>query len=94
MISLQRAIKQVVYFLKLMSFKKDSYTKIQKHIDRFNDLVIDHQNLGEEISNEIFFTSSWFSACILSVAIMCLFHHDGKTNTYNKVLSALLIDDL
>ena len=34
--------------LKLMSFKmKDSSTKIQDHIDSFNDLAIDFQNLGK-----------------------------------------------
>ena len=38
--------------LKLMSFKmKNGGTKIQDHIDAFNNLVIDLQNLGEELSD-------------------------------------------
>jgi hypothetical protein len=31
---------------------KDSSTKIQDHIDSFNDLAIDLQNLGEDLTNE------------------------------------------
>ena len=39
--------------LKLMSFKmKDGGTKIQDHVDAFNDLVVDLRNLGEELSDE------------------------------------------
>ena len=39
--------------LKLMSFKmKDGGTKIQDHIDAFNDLVVDLQNLGKDLSDE------------------------------------------
>ena len=39
--------------LKLMSFKmKDAGGKIQDHVDSFNDLVIDLQNLGEDLSDE------------------------------------------
>ncbi|OAE25973.1 hypothetical protein AXG93_1712s1530 [Marchantia polymorpha subsp. ruderalis] len=40
--------------LKLMSFKmKDGNTKEQDHIDAFNDPVLDLQNLGDELSDEI-----------------------------------------
>ena len=39
--------------LKLMSFKmKDAGGKIQDHVEIFNDLVIDLQNLGENLSDE------------------------------------------
>ena len=38
---------------KLFAFKmKDGTTKIQDHLDAFNDLVVDLENLGEDLSDE------------------------------------------
>src|SRR5450759_1681266 len=82
--------------LKLMSFKmKDGSTKIQDHIDAFNDLVIDLQNLGEDLSDErkaLHMLSSLPSS--YQSLSRVLLHRDRKTITYNEVVSALLTDDL
>jgi hypothetical protein len=82
--------------LKLMSFKmKDGGTKIQDQIDAFNDLVIDLQNLGEELSDErqALHLLSSLPASYQSLSCMLL-HRDKKTITLNEVVSALLTDDL
>ncbi len=79
-----------------MSFKmKDGGTKIQDHIDAFNDLVIDLQNLGEELSNErqALHLLSSLPASYESLSRVLL-HSDKKTITLNEVVSALLTDDL
>jgi len=82
--------------LKLMSFKmKDLGTKIQDHIDGFNDLVIDLQNLGEELSDErkTLHLLSSLPSFYQSLSHILL-HRDKKTITYNEVVNALLTDDL
>src|SRR5450759_3087569 len=79
-----------------MSFKmKDGSTKIQDHIDAFNDLVVDLMNLGEELSDErkaLHLLSSLPSS--YQSLSRVLLHRDRKTITYNEVVSALLTDDL
>jgi len=87
---------QLYTSLKLMSFKmKDGSTKIQDHIDAFNDLVVDLMNLGEELSDErkaLHLLSSLPSS--YQSLSRVLLHRDRKTITYNEVVSALLTDDL
>ena len=82
--------------LKLMSFKmKEGTAKIQDHIDGFNDLVVDLQNLGEDLSDErqaLHLLSSLPSS--YQSLSRVLLHRDRKTITYNEVVSALLTDDL
>jgi hypothetical protein len=49
----KKLFNRLLAFLKLMSFKiKDANTKIQDHIDVFNDLAMDLINLGEDLSDE------------------------------------------
>ena len=82
--------------LKLMSFKmKDGGTKIQDHIDAFNDLVVDLRNLGEDLSDErmALHLLSSLPTSYQSLSRVLL-HRDRKTITYNEVVSALLTDDL
>jgi hypothetical protein len=79
-----------------MSFKiKDSSTKIQDHIDSFNDLAIDLQNLGEDLTDE---RRAFYLLSSLPVSYQLLsrvlLHSDRKIITYNKIVSALLTDDL
>ena len=81
---------------KLMSFKmKDTNTKIQDHIDAFNDLAVDLVNLGEDLSDErkaLHLLSSLPSS--FQSLTRVLIHGDKKAITYNEVISALLTDDL
>src|SRR5450759_2679350 len=82
--------------LKLMSFKmKDGGTKIYDHIDAFNDLVIDLQNLEEDLNDErkALHLLSSLPTSYQSLSRVLL-HRDMKTITYKEVVSALLIDDL
>ena len=82
--------------LKLMSFKmKDLGVKIQDHIEAFNNLVVDLQNLGEDLTDERkalhLLSSLPMSYQSLSRVLL---HRDRKTITYDEVVSALLTDDL
>jgi hypothetical protein len=82
--------------LKLMSFRmKDGGTKIQDHIDAFNDLVVDLRNIGEDLSDErqALHLLSSLPASYQSLSRVLL-HRDRKTITYNEVVSALLTDDM
>ena len=82
--------------LKLMSFKmKDNSTKIQDHIDAFNDLVVTLSNLGEELSDErkALHLLSSLTTSYQSLSRVLL-HRDKSTITYNEVVSALLTDDI
>lgn len=81
---------------KLMSFKmKDANTKIQDHIDAFNDLAVDLVNLGEDLSDErkALHLLSSLPPSFQSLTRV-LIHGDKKAITYNEVISALLTDDL
>ncbi|CAM6106785.1 unnamed protein product [Calypogeia fissa] len=82
--------------LKLMSFKmKEGDTKLQDHIDAFNDLVVDLENLGEDLSDErkTLHLLSSLPASYQSLSRILL-HRDKKTITYHEVVSALQTDDL
>ena len=82
--------------LKLMSFKmKDASGKIKDHIDSFNNLVVDLQNLGEDLSDErkALHLLSSLPASYQSLSRVLL-HRDRDTITYDKVVSALLTDNL
>lgn len=82
--------------LKLMSFRmKEGGTKIQDHIDAFNDLVVDLMNLGEELSDEqkALHLLSSLPTSYQSLSWVLL-HSDKKTITYNEVVSALMTNDL
>ena len=82
--------------LKLMSFKmKEGNTKVQDHIDAFNDLVVDLQNLGEELSDErkALHLLSSLPPSYKNLS-QVLLHRDRKTITYNEVVSALKTDEL
>ena len=82
--------------LKLMSFKmKDGNTKVQDYIDAFNDLVVDLQNLGEELSDErkALHLLSSLPPSYKNLS-QVLLHRDRKTITYNEVVSALKTDEL
>jgi hypothetical protein len=61
----------------------------------FNDLAIDLQNLGEDLTNE---QKALYLLNSLHVSYESLsrdfLHSDRKTITYNQVVSALLTDDL
>src|SRR5450759_1699105 len=74
---------------------KDDGTKMKDHIDAFNDLVINLQNLGEDLSDErkALHMLSSLPTSYQSLSRMLL-HRDKKTITYNEVVSALLTDDL
>ena len=74
---------------------KDAGGKIEDHIDSFNNLVVDLQNLGEELSDErkALHLLSSLPASYQSLSRVLL-HRDCMTITYDKVVSALLIDDL
>jgi hypothetical protein len=74
---------------------KDSSTKIEDHIDLFNDLAIDLQNLGEDLIEErkAFHLLSSLPESYQSLSRVLL-QSDRKTITYNEVVNALLIDDL
>lgn len=82
--------------LKLMSFKmKEGDTKLQDHIDAFNDLVVDLENLGEDLSDErkALHLLSSLPTSYQSLSRVLL-HRDKKTITYHEVVSALQTDDL
>lgn len=79
-----------------MSFKMaDGDKKIWDHIDKFSDLVVDIQNVGEDILNEKkslhFISSLTLSHQTLSRVLL---HRDRTTISYNKVISAFLADNL
>ncbi len=81
--------------VKLMKFCMEGSTKIQDHIDRYDDLVTDMINLGEDMSDErkalhliAFLPSSYDTLSLV------LIHRDKTTITYNEVVRALLTDDV
>ena len=81
---------------KLMSFRmKESGTKLQDHVDAFNDLVVDLENLGEELSDEkkALHLLSSLPPSYQSLSRVLL-HRDRETISYNEVVSSLLTDDL
>ncbi|OAE21676.1 hypothetical protein AXG93_4170s1170 [Marchantia polymorpha subsp. ruderalis] len=82
--------------LKLISFKmKDGNSKVQDHIDTFNDLVLDLQNLGEELSDErksLHLLSS-LPPSYKNLSQVFLYR-DRKTITYNEAVSALKTNEL
>jgi hypothetical protein len=79
-----------------MNFKmKEGDTKLQDHIEAFNDLVVDLENLGEDLGDErkaLHLLSSLPSS--YQDLSRVLLHRDRKTITYNEVVSALKTDDL
>lgn len=81
--------------LKLMSFKMVEVTKIQDHIDVFNDLLIDLFNLGEDLSDE---KKTWQLLSSLSASChtlsRVLLHREKESITYNEVVTTLLTDDI
>ncbi|OAE22275.1 hypothetical protein AXG93_3491s1160 [Marchantia polymorpha subsp. ruderalis] len=80
----------------LMSFKmKYGITKVQDHIDVFNDLVLELQSLDEELSDERK-TLHLLSSLPLSYKKLSqvLLHQDIRTITYNEVVSVLKTDEL
>ena len=79
-----------------MSLKmKDTSVKIGDHIDAFNVIVVDLKNLGGVLSDEQkalhLLGSLSLSYRFLSRTLL---HRDKKTITYEKVVRALLVDDL
>ena len=74
---------------------KDSGVKIQDHIEAFNNLMVDLQNLGEDLTDERK-ALHLLSSLPMSYQSMSrvLLHRDRKTITYDEVVSALLTDDL
>lgn len=82
--------------LRLMSLKmKDGDTKLQDHLDAFNDLVVDLENLGEELSDErkALQLLSSLPTSYKSLSRVLL-HRDKKSITYDEVVNALKTDDL
>ncbi|OAE32785.1 hypothetical protein AXG93_374s1120 [Marchantia polymorpha subsp. ruderalis] len=81
--------------LKLMSFKIVKGTKIQDHIDAFNDFLVDLLNLGEDLNDEkaaLQLLSSLSSSYHTQSRV--LLHRDKESITYNEVVIALLTDDI
>ncbi|OAE35568.1 hypothetical protein AXG93_2841s1010 [Marchantia polymorpha subsp. ruderalis] len=80
---------------KLMSFKMVEDTKIQDHIDAFNDLLVDLLNLGEDLSDEkkslLLLSSLLASYHTLSRVLL---HRDKESITYNEVVTTLLTDNI
>ena len=74
---------------------KDNNTKIQDHIDAFNDLVVTLSNLGEDLTDERK-TLHLLSSLTMNYQSLSrvLLHRDKSTITYNEVVSALLTDDI
>ncbi|OAE34723.1 hypothetical protein AXG93_700s1050 [Marchantia polymorpha subsp. ruderalis] len=79
----------------LMSFKMMEGTKIQDHIDAFNDLLVDLLNLDEDLSDEkkTLQLLSSLSASYHTLSRVLL-HRDKESITYNKEVTALLTDDI
>lgn len=70
-------------------------TKIQDHIDAFNNLLVDLLNLGEDLSDEKK-TLQLLSSLPASYHTLfrVLLHRDKESITYNEVVIALLTDDI
>ena len=81
--------------LMLGTFKWDGSGKIQDHIEAFNDMVVDLENLGEILEEErkaiTLLGSLPQSYWSLSRTLL---HRDKKTITYNEVISALKTDEM
>jgi hypothetical protein len=81
--------------LKLQLFKMKDGDSIDDHIDKFNDMVVDLENLGEDMGEERkainLLGSLPLSYLSLSRVIL---HRDRKHITYNEVVSALKSDAL
>ncbi|OAE34133.1 hypothetical protein AXG93_2891s1580 [Marchantia polymorpha subsp. ruderalis] len=80
---------------KLLSFKMVEGTKIQDHIDAFNDLLVDLLNLDEDLSDEKI-TLQLLSSLPASYHTQSrvLLYQDKESITYNEVVAALLTDDI
>lgn len=81
--------------LKLMSFKMLDGTKIQDHIEAFNDLAVDLVNMGETLTDErkALHLLSSLPASYQSLTRVLLFRNPD-TISYNEVVNSLLSDDI
>jgi hypothetical protein len=82
--------------LQLMNFKMKSNTKpIQDHIDEFEDLVRDLENMGESIDNERKALQLLISLPISYQSLSRVILNKSKNDfTYENVVNALLTDEL
>ncbi|OAE23484.1 hypothetical protein AXG93_285s1420 [Marchantia polymorpha subsp. ruderalis] len=93
--------EQVVYIVMsyLESFtsvmRMRSRSKVQDHIHGYNDLLVDLQRMGEELSDIKKVMHLLHSlAPSYQTLITILLHRDNKAVTYNEVVSAYLVDEV